>query len=217
MFTFPVVLLFVCTISSVWMATPYKDCGSEAGTVQSFDVTGCTAAPCKFIKGHNYTMSLTTQAKAPSKTATIKMYGQYRLILSSNIDLVPFTFRHHRRNSYSIPRLGSQCVQLGWEMPRQCKRCELCVIDIADSFVLSFTFTVRENRTGGWWSKTRLWLSPVSRYYQRISPSTKDIWWIGQGGHQLEGHCSRSLTKYMASMWFVFFFSTTFRCIYYCF
>ncbi|CAF0852712.1 unnamed protein product [Adineta ricciae] len=39
-----------CSIDFLRAATPYKDCGSTAGTIQSFEVTGCTTAPCKFAK-----------------------------------------------------------------------------------------------------------------------------------------------------------------------
>ncbi|UJR30937.1 hypothetical protein I4U23_018449 [Adineta vaga] len=66
---------FLCSINSIWTATPYKDCGSTAGTIQSFDVTGCTTAPCKFAKGHNYTMNLGFQSKSASKTASVSIHG----------------------------------------------------------------------------------------------------------------------------------------------
>jgi len=65
-----------CSINSIWTATPYKDCGSELGTAQAFQVTGCNAAPCKFVKGNTYSMNLTFQAKAPSKTATVILHGK---------------------------------------------------------------------------------------------------------------------------------------------
>lgn len=64
-----------CSINSIWTATPFKDCGSEAGTIKDFEVTGCTAAPCKLVKGQTYSMNLTFQAKAPSKTATVSIHG----------------------------------------------------------------------------------------------------------------------------------------------
>jgi hypothetical protein len=64
------------SLTFVWTATPYKDCGSEAAAIQSFDVTGCTTAPCKFVKGNTYAMNLTFQAKAPSKSASVSMHGK---------------------------------------------------------------------------------------------------------------------------------------------
>jgi hypothetical protein len=76
MFSLVFLGLLCCSVNLVWTATPYKDCGSELGTVQGFEVTNCTAAPCKFIKGNTYAMNLTFQAKAPTKTASIKLYGK---------------------------------------------------------------------------------------------------------------------------------------------
>ena len=70
------VLCFFVTFASA--GTPYKDCGSELGVIQAFDVTGCTTAPCKFIKGTTYAMNLTFQAKAPSATASVSIHGKTR-------------------------------------------------------------------------------------------------------------------------------------------
>ncbi|CAF1315425.1 unnamed protein product [Adineta ricciae] len=64
-----------CSIDFLRAATPYKDCGSTAGTIQSFEVTGCTTAPCKFAKGHNYTMNLVFQAKSASKSLSVSIHG----------------------------------------------------------------------------------------------------------------------------------------------
>jgi hypothetical protein len=73
-------VLLVCSMSSVLLATPYKDCGSELGVLQAFDVSGCTTLPCKFIKGNNYSMNLTFQAKAPSTSATVHIHGMENLV-----------------------------------------------------------------------------------------------------------------------------------------
>ncbi|UJR15689.1 hypothetical protein I4U23_002623 [Adineta vaga] len=75
MFSLFFVGLLFCSLSFVWSATPYKDCGSDLATIQAFEVTDCTAAPCKLIKGHTYSMNLTLQAKAPSKTASVSIHG----------------------------------------------------------------------------------------------------------------------------------------------
>ena len=64
------------SLTFVWTATPYKDCGSESGAIQSFDVTGCTTAPCKFLKGNTYAMNLTFQAKVPSKSVSVSIHGK---------------------------------------------------------------------------------------------------------------------------------------------
>jgi Niemann-Pick C2 protein len=71
-------VLLSCSVNLIWTATPYKDCGSELGTIQAFDVTGCTTAPCKFSKGTTYTMNLTIKASAPSKSASVRIYGRRR-------------------------------------------------------------------------------------------------------------------------------------------
>ena len=75
MFAWFVVSLLFCSVNLVWSATPYKDCGSTLATIQAFEVTDCTAAPCKLIKGHTYAMNLTFQAKEPSKSATLAIHG----------------------------------------------------------------------------------------------------------------------------------------------
>ena len=83
MFSIVLVVLSLCSLNSVvHSATPYKDCGSELGTITSFDVTGCTAAPCKFSKGSTYAMNLTFQAKATSKTASVSIHGNQRPMLN---------------------------------------------------------------------------------------------------------------------------------------
>jgi hypothetical protein len=80
MFSLITIGLFLCCLNS-WTnaATPYKDCGSESGMIQAFEVTDCTAAPCKFMKGNTYAMNLTFQAKAPSNTATVTIFGRLKL------------------------------------------------------------------------------------------------------------------------------------------
>jgi hypothetical protein len=82
MFSLVFLGLLSCSVNFVWTATPYKDCGSELGTILDFEITNCTVAPCKFIKNHTYAMNLTFQAKAPSKTASIKLYGKTLTITS---------------------------------------------------------------------------------------------------------------------------------------
>jgi hypothetical protein len=76
MFSLFSLVLLCYSLNFAWTATPFKDCGSELGTIQSFNVTDCTTAPCKFLKGHTYGMNLTFQAKAPSKTATVSIHGK---------------------------------------------------------------------------------------------------------------------------------------------
>jgi len=76
MLTLFIITILSCSINSIWTATPFKDCGSELGTVQLFQVTGCDAAPCKLIKGKTYAANLTFTAKAASKTATISLHGK---------------------------------------------------------------------------------------------------------------------------------------------
>ena len=73
-----------CSIDFLRAATPYKDCGSTAGTIQSFEVTGCTTAPCKFAKGNNYTMNLAFQAKSASKSLSVSIHGKQPTYLSFN-------------------------------------------------------------------------------------------------------------------------------------
>jgi hypothetical protein len=76
MLTLFILTILSCSINSVWSLTPFKDCGSELGTIQVFQVTGCDAAPCKFIKGNSYAMNLTFLAKAASKTASVSIHGK---------------------------------------------------------------------------------------------------------------------------------------------
>lgn len=71
-----IVLVLLYSINSIWTATPFKDCGSELATVQSFQVTDCDAAPCKLVKGKTYSMNLTFTAKAPSDTASVALHGK---------------------------------------------------------------------------------------------------------------------------------------------
>ena len=71
-----IIALLCSSLDSIWTETPFKDCGSELGTIQSFEVTNCTTPPCVFIKGRTYAMNLTFQAKAPSKSATVKAFGK---------------------------------------------------------------------------------------------------------------------------------------------
>ncbi len=75
MLTLFILAVLSCSINSIWTATPFKDCGSELGTIQAFQVSGCDAAPCKFLKNHSYSMNLTFQAKAPSKAVTVTLHG----------------------------------------------------------------------------------------------------------------------------------------------
>ncbi|CAF0925012.1 unnamed protein product [Rotaria sordida] len=70
-----ILIALSCSINSIWADTPFKDCGSELGTIQSFTVTDCPTAPCKFEKGKTYAMNLTFTAKAPSKTASVSIHG----------------------------------------------------------------------------------------------------------------------------------------------
>lgn len=81
MFSLFLLGLLSCSLNLVWSATPYKDCGSELGTIQAFQLTDCTTPPCKFIKGHTYGMNLTFQAKAPSKTATVSLHGKNNFLI----------------------------------------------------------------------------------------------------------------------------------------
>jgi len=76
MFKLFVLTILSCSINFIWTATPFKDCGSELGTIQSFQVTGCDTAPCKFVKGNTYAMNFTFQAKASSKTASVAIHGK---------------------------------------------------------------------------------------------------------------------------------------------
>ena len=39
MFTLFILTILSCSINFIWTATPFKDCGSELGTIQSFQVT----------------------------------------------------------------------------------------------------------------------------------------------------------------------------------
>ncbi|CAF1172731.1 unnamed protein product [Rotaria sordida] len=75
MFSFFLLILLFCSINFVSTATPYRVCQSELGTIKTFDVTGCTTAPCKFVKGNTYTMSITFQSKASSITAKVSIHG----------------------------------------------------------------------------------------------------------------------------------------------
>lgn len=83
----------LCSVDFLRAATPYKDCGSTAGTVQSFELTGCTTAPCKFHKGNNYTMNLAFQAKSASSSVSVSIHGKQSIHFSFNkthISLVSF-------------------------------------------------------------------------------------------------------------------------------
>ncbi|CAF0743016.1 unnamed protein product [Didymodactylos carnosus] len=56
-------------------ATQFKDCGSEVGIIQAFDVKDCPTIPCIFHKGNTYAMNMTFQAKAASASATVVVHG----------------------------------------------------------------------------------------------------------------------------------------------
>ena len=70
-----IVIALLCLAGYTWSATPFKDCGSEAGTIQEFQVTDCNAAPCVLKKGNTYSMNLTFQAKAPSSKVQVSIHG----------------------------------------------------------------------------------------------------------------------------------------------
>ena len=53
----------------------FKDCGSETGTISSVTVTDCTAIPCIFEKGKNYTLTLNLDSKVNSKSVSNLVYG----------------------------------------------------------------------------------------------------------------------------------------------
>ncbi|CAF4494742.1 unnamed protein product, partial [Rotaria sp. Silwood2] len=75
MLTLFILIVFSCSINSLWAGTPFKDCGSKLGVIEAFEVTDCPTAPCKFIKGKTYAMNLTFTAHAPSKTASVSIHG----------------------------------------------------------------------------------------------------------------------------------------------
>jgi len=76
MLTLFILVILSCSINSIWTATPFRDCGSEQGTVQGFSVSGCTTAPCKFTKGNTYSMNLTFHTKGASATASLSVHGK---------------------------------------------------------------------------------------------------------------------------------------------
>ncbi|CAF0850234.1 unnamed protein product [Rotaria sp. Silwood1] len=75
MISFFLLTLLFCSLNFVWTTTPYKVCESKSGTIKTFDVTGCTTAPCKFVKGKTYTMNLTFQSEDSSITAKVSIHG----------------------------------------------------------------------------------------------------------------------------------------------
>ncbi|CAF2372502.1 unnamed protein product [Rotaria sp. Silwood2] len=75
MLFFFLLIFLSCSLNFVWTATPYTACESELGTIKTFDVTGCTTVPCKFLKGKTYTMNLTFQSQASSITAKVSIHG----------------------------------------------------------------------------------------------------------------------------------------------
>jgi hypothetical protein len=91
MLTLFTLVILSCSCNFIWTATPFKDCGSELGTILLFEVTGCPTVPCKFVRGNAYAMNLTFQAKAPSKGATVSIHGK-RLHYSSSIKLISVLF-----------------------------------------------------------------------------------------------------------------------------
>lgn len=76
MFSLYLLALLSCSLNFAWTATPYKNCDSKLGTIQAFDVTGCSAGPCKFVKGNTYTMQLTFQSTAASQAAKVSIHGK---------------------------------------------------------------------------------------------------------------------------------------------
>lgn len=82
MLTLLILTVLSCSIHSSLTATPFKDCGSELGIINAFQVTNCDAAPCKFMKGQTYAMNLTFQAKAPAKSATLILHGKENDLIS---------------------------------------------------------------------------------------------------------------------------------------
>ncbi|CAF2086594.1 unnamed protein product [Rotaria magnacalcarata] len=75
MYSICILVLLSCSFNNVWAATPYQACDSAFGTIQTFDVTGCTTSPCKFTKGNSYAMNLTFQSKAPSNSVKVSIHG----------------------------------------------------------------------------------------------------------------------------------------------
>jgi hypothetical protein len=72
---FGLVLVFY-SLNIVWATVPFEDCGSNLGSIESLDITDCTATPCKFVAGHSYTVNIRFKATASSKTASVKLYGK---------------------------------------------------------------------------------------------------------------------------------------------
>lgn len=77
MFSYTFIALALCSFNVLVLTdTPFKDCGSALGVIKGFQVTNCDSAPCKFIKGNTYSMNLTFQANAPSKSGTVIIHGK---------------------------------------------------------------------------------------------------------------------------------------------
>lgn len=112
MFTYLLIgVAFVTLHTLVHCGAPYKDCGSSAGTIQGFDVTDCTAAPCRFIKGKTYAMNLTFAAKTASKSASVSIYGRNDRWLEPMINVSSSLQRCHRRCTCAFPDSSVRCLQ----------------------------------------------------------------------------------------------------------
>ena len=134
MFAFAVILILSCGINSIMSATPYKDCGSELGTIQSFDVSGCTSAPCKLVKGQTYSMNLTLLAKTASKSASVKLFGNWRkiiFVIRNRISLFPIS-----------GVIGGIPVPFPLPNPDACKLGVVCPVKQNDVDTASFSLPV---------------------------------------------------------------------------
>ncbi|XP_071160636.1 NPC intracellular cholesterol transporter 2-like [Mytilus edulis] len=73
--TVVVILCFV--VLQLVSATVFKDCGTNAGTLASVDVSDCpqNTVPCPFKRGTNVTLVVKLTPTEASKGATLNLYG----------------------------------------------------------------------------------------------------------------------------------------------
>lgn len=130
------VFILSCSTNSLLAATPYKDCGSESGTIQMFQVTDCDVAPCKLARGKTYAMNLTMQAKAPSATATVAIYGE-KIYWSKNI-----VSRSNSIDFYLKGVIGGVPIPFPLPETNACKLGVACPVKASDVDVATFSVPV---------------------------------------------------------------------------
>ncbi|XP_021340671.1 epididymal secretory protein E1-like [Mizuhopecten yessoensis] len=72
---YTVVVLSALLVTALANPITFKDCGSTGATIQSVDVSGCTAEPCHLVHGTNATVSVNYTATEDVTHPTNSIYG----------------------------------------------------------------------------------------------------------------------------------------------